>query len=173
MLRRLGLTILAAALLPVCNGDSDDVLIGSAVEDETVIYDETLVEHLSREELEQLDVQGLNMLHRAASAGSPSFVEKVLASGADPNLRAHREGRDGMTALALACTNGHAEVAARLIASHADVDLTCPLVISASRGHVELVRMLLDAGADIDQQSTEMGDATALIAASMMGRLPL
>lgn len=65
-----------------------------------------------------LDADGVSPLHRAVQSGSVVVVERLLAAGADPNLR---EGKWRGTPLSWALVFGRGEIAARLTPLSRDV----------------------------------------------------
>ncbi len=83
-------------------------------------------------------------------------VGRLLAEGADPN-----EANDaGATALHLAASEGHVEVARELIRLGADVDLAefdgdTPLINASAFGRTEMVKLLLEEGADFGIESSQ------------------
>lgn len=113
------------------------------------------------------DHDGRTALMRAALRGDAASVEKLLASGADPNLRDH----DGDTALLL--SEGRVPTIVRLLLdAKADPNLAneegrTPLM-AAARNDPDSVRILLAAGADVLRRD-ETGVA-ALTVARAAGR---
>lgn len=92
-------------------------------------------------------------LHDAARRGDLAAVEKLLTAGAPVDAT---EGA-GATPLYLAAGEGHAAVAARLLATGANPrhqasgpfgSTGTPIHVAARHGHLEVVRVLLKAGVD-------------------------
>lgn len=87
------------------------------------------------------------MLMFAANSNKVNIVKVLLASGANPNLRAH----DGTTPLHMASSFNHLDVVRALIEGRARVDEEAsgftPLGFAAENGHLEVVKELLRAGA--------------------------
>jgi uncharacterized protein len=89
-------------------------------------------------------------LIEAVTGGETSKVVKLLAAGADPNVRTE----EGATLLSLACEEGDLETISALIDGGAEVDALDslgepPLASAASKGHVGIVARLIKAGADV------------------------
>lgn len=90
-------------------------------------------------------------LHVACHKGHEGIAEKLLASGADPNII----NIYGDTALSLAVQNGYWQIV-KLLLPHSTKILNVqdaygdtPIVHAAHKGHVETVKLLLEAGAEI------------------------
>jgi ankyrin repeat protein len=115
----------------------------------------------------------------ASAQGHLDVVKALLASGADPNLKAHvteitnRKNADhpsgGFTALMFAARNGHTEVVKALIAGGADPKLTnadgaTATIIAIVNDRLDMAKLLLDLGADPNDGSlffaVDMHDAT-------------
>lgn len=82
----------------------------------------------------------------AALQGDTALCRLLMAKGADVN-------KPGWTALHYAATNGHLEVMALLLDSHAYIDAaspngTTPLMMAAHYGTAQATTLLLEAGAD-------------------------
>ncbi|KAK1499028.1 hypothetical protein CCUS01_02649 [Colletotrichum cuscutae] len=102
-------------------------------------------------------------LSQASTRGQPEMVKLLLDYGADVNAST-TEG----TALLLAATGGHDNIARLLLGAGAQVDLCSlddrsPLAEASMRGHTKVVRLLLDNHAVVDKQ-TRFG--SALLAAT-------
>jgi len=77
------------------------------------------------------------------------IVDKLLAAGADPNMKAH----NGTTALMLSLVMNHAEIVDKLLAAGADQNAqdnngATALMGAARYGLIDMVDKLLAAGAD-------------------------
>jgi hypothetical protein len=113
-----------------------------------------------------------NELWRASSYGDAVYVKELISQGANPNSF----DSQGMSALAVACQDGRAEVVTYLLDHGANVNADgkkgaterTPLMAAASNGsHLAIVRELIDRGADVNLQG-ELG-WTALIWAAREG----
>ena len=148
-----------------------------------IVDDVEAISALSITELERLDAEGFNALHRASTAGALDVVTAILGrDGANVNILSQdsQHGiQHGLTALALAANKGHERVVSALLLAHgsaadggraADVNLGSPLVLAAAEGHVGIIDALLVAGADVNLPSLDMTGATPLIAAAQMGQ---
>ena len=119
------------------------------------------------------DEDEVHQLLRAAGLGVVAEVERLLRLPLRPDCML---AEDGVTALIIACEEGHLEVARLLCEAGADKDkamqdgATALILVSASR-HLEVARLLCEAGADKDK--TTQDGATALIYASQNGHLEL
>ena len=115
----------------------------------------------------------------ASAQGHLEVVKALLASGADPNLKAHvtqitnRKNADhpsgGFTALMFAARNGHSDVVKALIAAGADPKLTnadgaTATIIAIVNDRLDMAKQLLDLGADPNDGAlffvVDMHDAT-------------
>ena len=91
-------------------------------------------------------------IHEAASEGYPEVVKRLLAAGADVNLRDDA----GRTLLHEASYAGHKEIVELLITKGADLnakgllDGGTPLHFATFRGHKEVVELLITKGADLN-----------------------
>lgn len=131
-----------------------------------------LTAQLSRSDLEHLDDEGYNALHRAAMEDAAEVVDVILRKQVDVDLVSSEEQwelKHGMTALAMAANKGHADVVQKLLAAAADVDKRTPIVLAASSAHIDVVRTLLAAGANVNARALDMSGTTALGAAASMG----
>ena len=75
--------------------------------------------------IDAVDEDGLTALHRAASKGDVSEVERLLAAGANVDAK----------------TRAYVPVISRS---------STPLIIAIRHEHIDVMRLLLDRGADID-----------------------
>lgn len=108
-----------------------------------------------------------NELMAAAHAGDLAQVQRLLAAGADVNVR----DENGWSALMHACYNaelkrGFADVVQALIDAGADIEAPIgygvrPLMLAAGYGETAVVEALLKAGADV--QAKNEGGYTALM----------
>jgi len=115
----------------------------------------------------------------AATEGHTAVVEALLASGANPNLKAHvttlteRKHADhptgGFTALMFAARNGHEDVVRALVKGGADPKLTngdgaTATVVAIVNDRLDLAATLVELGADANDGSlyfaVDMHDAT-------------
>ena len=108
-------------------------------------------------------------LHRAAHGGDASAVERLLASGADPDAVT----RLGVTPLALAAGAGHASVVGALLDAGADPRRASPhgetpLMAAARTGNVDSVEALLrhGAAAEVDAREGWRGQTALMWAAA-------
>jgi len=93
-------------------------------------------------------------LHWAASRGHAGFAEKLLASGAQPNIR----NSMGWVPLMSAAVSGWTDVMAVLLAAGADVDVSdrkgdTALHWTVVNGQLPAIKLLLDAGARVDARN--------------------
>jgi len=113
-------------------------------------------------------------LSNAAAAGRPEEVERLLADGADVNIRRRASGcRDGSTALHDACSStalktlvgghfewGHDATVQLLLDQGAGVNVKrrdgiTPMMIAAGLGRCAVVRQLLDANASVHLKAAD------------------
>lgn len=90
----------------------------------------------------------------AAQQGRREIVELLLDCGAQID---NQSNRDGQTALHIACSNGHVDVVATLIARRADLarrdrDNQSPLAVAVTRRRERIAVMLIEAGAPLDSR---------------------
>lgn len=88
-------------------------------------------------------------LHRAVQAGDIKGLSRMLATGADVNVRDNR----GRTALMYAVDKGYVLLVEPLLQAQADPNLRAPdgataLYIAVVHGHSEIITLLMKAGAD-------------------------
>ncbi len=106
----------------------------------------------------------------AARAGDLRAIDRLLAAGADPDLR--DRGPNGWTPLMHAVHKGQAAAVERLLAGGARADATSDngttaLMLAAGQGETAIVRRLLAAGAHPELATTS--GATALADALLGG----
>jgi uncharacterized protein len=112
---------------------------------------------------------GTTAIADAAMRGDRAGVQTLIRQGADVNAP---QG-DGVTALHWAARNGDAELAAMLVAAHANVKVETrfgaysPLHLAAEHGAAPVVKALLAAGAAADGRTST--GATALMLAAGAG----
>lgn len=103
-----------------------------------------------------------------AAAADPDAVARLLELGLPPDSRDER----GATALLRACGAGALQSAQRLLAAHADPELTVetgasPLSAAVSGRHADCVFALIAAGMQVDRRHAD--DVTALMIAAALG----
>ena len=144
--------------------------------------------------LEHLEHLGSTALMRAAVAGSPGVVAKLLEKEAEVDKRK----QDGCTALMHAAREGHVAVVTELLDKKAEVDAQrlpttgkdwqrlvkelhdegvdatttwedgiTPLMVASKRGHAEVVAKLLEKEARVNE--TANNGTTALMRAAVWG----
>ena len=99
---------------------------------------------------------GKTPLQRAAALGSIADAERLILSGAKPDVQTRR----GRSALHYASENGHGEIVALLIRSGAQIDLPnkwgrTALHYAASKHRVDCLRILINSGADPNKQDID------------------
>ncbi|XP_064391858.1 uncharacterized protein LOC135339631 isoform X4 [Halichondria panicea] len=107
-------------------------------------------------------------LIEASKIGNVGVVQLALEGGADPN----QTNENNVTALHMACGNGHDEVVRVLLAAKATVNTQSksgesPLLAASFKGHLKCVELLIDAGTNVDTQRED--NWTVLHAASNNG----
>ena len=110
-------------------------------------------------------------LYRAAKLQDLSAVRRLLASGAEVDVRNHHD----RTPLFAAATRGYAEIARELLSAGADPNAfderhDSPFLEAGAGGYVEVLSACLDHGADV--RSTNRFGGTALIPACERAHLP-
>jgi ankyrin repeat protein len=111
----------------------------------------------------QAAVMGLSALYEAAEAGDLALVKRLLAAGADANVRTTLNE----TPLLRAAEGGFVDVAAALLDADADAKIArksgeTPLMLAASHGDVAMLTLLLDRGrADVNQKTDDGRTALA------------
>jgi ankyrin repeat protein len=132
--------------------------------------------HGQRETAVLLQEAGADVhIFEAAALGD---FETVKAEGTEWPEDLQAFGRDGFTALQLACYFGQAEVATWLVEQGADVEAVarneqkiCPIHAATANGNLELIQMLLDNGAGVN--AAQQGGIIPLHSAAHHGNLPL
>ncbi|WNG37966.1 GNAT family N-acetyltransferase [Archangium violaceum] len=121
-------------------------------------------------------VLAATQLHVAAGNGDLDLLRALLASGADPNVRAGRndDGIDwGITPLHAAVARGQIEAMQVLINYGADIDaldgeLSTPIHVAVRFGNTAAVRLLVESGANLNVEGGA-GVLTALDYAANKG----
>ncbi|KAI1125655.1 ankyrin repeat-containing domain protein [Nemania abortiva] len=117
---------------------------------ETVDY---LIDEIGLE-VDHVDSSSRTALLAACSIGHVSSAARLLARGANANLKTH----DGATPLHVAAYCGHVDIVRLLLENGSDLEIRdrdrwTPLVAASHGGHVEAVRLLLDRGAEREVQT--------------------
>jgi ankyrin repeat protein len=158
----LGWTVLLLALVVPATAAEDDVRLVAAARARDREMVRTLLQQQVPATARQVD--GATALHWAAHWDDLGIADALLAAGADVNAA----NELGVTPLHLACTNGSAAMAARLLGRGARVNETATttgttaLMTCARSGSLEAVRALLAHGAPPDVAETFKGQ-TALM----------
>lgn len=103
-------------------------------------------------DVEEVDDDGMTLLHEASRCCHDAVVAVLLAAGAD----VHSADNEGWTPLHFAIANGNTTVVKRLIEAGADVLRSAqrtgstPLRFAVTFGHDAVVAVLLAAGADVN-----------------------
>jgi ankyrin repeat protein len=89
---------------------------------------------------------GRTPLHIGAMHGQTGVVSRLLALGANPNVRANDYAVNGYTPLHLAAEHGHTEVVEVLLAAGADAKISTrsqtPVHLAVESGHIDVVKAL-------------------------------
>ena len=98
---------------------------------------------------------GTTALDIAAHRGHVEVVRVLLRA---PAIEVNHTTKSVMTALAMACAEGHQDVVTLLLEKGADPNITfdsgvAPLHLACLHGHTDIVKILLDAGADMDGET--------------------
>jgi rhodanese-related sulfurtransferase len=101
------------------------------------------------EDASSVPFNGLTLLMKAAYEGNAELIKRLIAAGADPNVR----NGDGNNALWLACAGDKLEAARLLVAVGINMDNqndtgATALIYAASAGKAALVELLLGLGAN-------------------------
>lgn len=119
---------------------------------------------------------GRTSLFLAASKGYLTAVERLLETGADPNIEAIR-GDHGYSVLSIAASNGHLPVIEKLLEHGALINgkpggtALKPLYTAARKGHLTVVEKLLENGARPNIISPN--GTTAISIAALNGHLKI
>jgi ankyrin repeat protein len=109
---------------------------------------------------------GMTALHWAASRNDVEMGKMLLAAGA--NLKSATR-IEGLTPLAVACTNGSAAMVELLLSKGADANLRgelwTPLMLASASGSTESVKLLLDHGADVNAKESSHHQTALMFAA--------
>lgn len=114
-----------------------------------------------------MGAEGTTPLQDAVHREDLAEVRRLIAAGADVKA----PNRYGMTALALACTNGNSALVELLLKAGADPQTRLPsgetvLMTAARTGRVEAVKALLAAGADVQAKEARRGQTALMWAAA-------
>jgi type II secretory pathway predicted ATPase ExeA len=108
---------------------------------------------LARMKLKQSDIEfGVDALMTAAVSADNKTIELLLAGGIPPDLE---EQVQGLTALAIAASNGQSNTVQLLLQAEASINLRVfkgrtALMAAAGNGHTDTVLILLDNGAEVN-----------------------
>ncbi|KAI9826358.1 MAG: hypothetical protein M1832_000275 [Thelocarpon impressellum] len=167
-------------------GDGDyAALMQAVVDDDQLRLDGLLDTGLDVGALYGKDGEGCTVLHEAAARGHIGIIQRLLARGAQVDVR--DRDRDGLsTPLFYAAGGGHVEAAQVLIDAGADVNAYAldygSVLLSVLRlarpkhrprpRYMEMIRLLLDRGADI-HAAFSYGEGPILLQATVIGDLQL
>lgn len=155
-------------------GDTQDIEISGSENTENIIqiaenFDEFLELFDEEGEIDELDENGLSLLHKAAGKGDVEEIEKLLGYGADVDLLSDSE----YTPLFIAASEGKVEALETLLEAGADLEIRCgkskgtPFDIACSQGHVEVVEAFLQY--DRSLANAIIGKVTPLYIAAKLG----
>ena len=107
--------------------------------------------------------------HTSAAYRNDLEMAKVLiTAGADVKATTRIEG---LTPLAMACTNGNAAMIEALVKAGSDVNLAgglwTPLMLASSSGSADAVKVLLEHGALVNAKEEAHGQTAAMFAAAV------
>ena len=109
---------------------------------------------------------GLTALHWAAYRNDLEMAKMLIAADASPKATTRIEG---LTPLAIACTNGNAAMIEALVKAGSDVNLAggiwTPLMLASASGSAEAVKVLLDHGADVNAKEVSHNQTAVMFAA--------
>ena len=110
---------------------------------------------------------GMTALHWAAYRNDLEMAKMLIAAGADVKAATRIEG---LTPLAMACTNGNAAIIEVLLKAGSDVNLAggiwTPLMLASSSGSADAVKVLLEHGADVNAKESSHHQTAAMFAAA-------
>jgi ankyrin repeat protein len=110
---------------------------------------------------------GMTALHWAAYRNDLEMAKMLIAAGASQKAVTRIEG---LTPLAIACTNGNAGMIETLLAAGASVNVSdsiwTPLMLASSSGSAEAVKALLDHGADVNAKEVSHNQTAVMFAAA-------
>ena len=156
---------LAAALLwstavtaQTLTGGSDGEALITAVTNKDGAKAMSLVEKEGARLANYRGYDGETALHVATRQRSLSFVQYLIAKGADPNIG----DRQGDTALIIAARMGFDEAAGLMLARQGNPNATnrkgeTPLIAAVQQRRTNIVKMLLEAGGDPDKADHAAG----------------
>lgn len=156
------------------DGDEDDAEVDGIVEQLTSQLRSTIKSQIkdmkSASKLGASRFSSLSELHIAASNNQFEVVERLLASGADPNAKSPAQ----MTPLHSAADGGYKDIVNILLAHNASIDIAgphgaTPLHLAAHRGRMSVVELLLREGAPVDVLTDAAFNFTPLYMAADMG----
>ncbi|HLO85373.1 MAG TPA: ankyrin repeat domain-containing protein [Nostocaceae cyanobacterium] len=120
-------------------------------------------------DIDQLDENGLSLLHKAAGKGDVDEIEKLLGYGANIDIVTN----DGYTPLFMAASEGKADAIQVLLEAGADTTITptkskgTPLQIACAQGHEEVVEVFLQYDQSLANES--INNVTPLYIAAELG----
>eukprot|EP00002_Diphylleia_rotans_P009279 TRINITY_DN1936_c0_g1_i18.p1 TRINITY_DN1936_c0_g1~~TRINITY_DN1936_c0_g1_i18.p1 ORF type:complete len:527 (-),score=79.73 TRINITY_DN1936_c0_g1_i18:391-1971(-) len=91
------------------------------------------------------NAKGRTVLHECAELDLSEMIKLALMAGCNPDLT----DTEGMTALSIACLNGHAESVRKLLEGNANMFIKgpgglCPLHFASMNGHAAVVSILIN-----------------------------
>lgn len=117
-----------------------------------------------------------NLFEAATNGDIPTLKTLVAATKNDKFKDINAAGRDGWTALMLACKRGHTPAAALLLQNGArtdvsDVAMKCfsPLMLASDGGHLEIVNLLTNRKYNVPIDETDRWGRTAFMLACQKG----
>ncbi len=102
-------------------------------------------------EIDQLDQNGLSLLHKAVGKGDITEIENLLGYGADIDVVSN----DGFTPLFIAASEGKTEVVETLLEAGADYEIRCgksngtAFYMACAQNHIEIVSIFLNLDPDL------------------------
>ena len=152
------------------------IWVGTSVASESLVVsvkagDRRAVQVLLDEQRVDVDApepDGTTALHWAVHRDDLEMVELLIRAGADVTVT----NDYGVVPLFLACTNGSADVVARLLDAGADPEARTEgetaLMTAVRTGTVDAVKLLIAHGADLDATELESGQTLLMTAAAEM-----